>query len=244
MNDTTGSRATRIIGGAALVSLAVSLAFGLIFSPPEVFQADAVRLMYIHLPSVAVAYSGFAITLVGSIIYLRTGSTFWDLMAGAAAEIGVLFTAFLLISGALWGKPTWGVYWQWDPRLTSTTVMFIMYLGYLALRRLELPREVRSRRAAVLGIVSFLNVIIVHYSVQWWRGLHQGQTIGIDTQMDGLMLFSLFLGLVSFMIIGAWLLIHRFRLAWLEHQVSTLGLEKALAERRSEGGLGLSGSGV
>lgn len=245
MNDTTGSRTTRVLGIAALVSLLFSLSFGLIFSPPEVFQADSVRLMYIHLPSVAVAYSAFAVTLVGSVIYLRKGSVFWDLMAGAAAEIGVLFTAFLLFSGALWGKPTWGVYWQWDPRLTSTAVMFIMYIGYLAVRRLELPADVRSRRAAVLGIVSFLNVIIVHYSVQWWRGLHQGQSIGLDTQIDGLILFSLFLGMISFMIVGAWLLIHRFRIAWLEHQLSARGLERALAERRAEsGGFGLSGSGA
>ena len=89
--------------------------------------------------------------MVGSIIYLRNGSRFWDLLAGAAAEIGVVFAVFLIISGALWGKPTWGVYWQWEPRLTSTTVMFLMYLGYLALRRLDMPPEVRARRAAILG---------------------------------------------------------------------------------------------
>ena len=241
MINSTGSRATRVLGVAALVFLGLTLAFGLVFSGPEINQGDSVRLMYLHLPTIAVAYSSFAVTLVGSIIYLRKGSQFWDLLAGAAAEIGVLFTAFLLISGALWGKPTWGVYWQWDPRLTSTAVMFIMYLGYLALRRLDLPPEVRSRRASILGIVSFLNVIIVHYSVQWWRGLHQGQSIGLDTQIDGLILFSLFLGLVAFMLIGVWLLIHRFRLAWLEYQVSVIGFEQALAERRGEAdGFGLS----
>lgn len=243
MNNTTGSRATRVLGVASLVFLLAMLAFGLVFSGPEVNQRDAVRLMYLHLPTIAVAYSGFAITLIASIVYLRTGSRFWDLLAGAAAEIAVVFTAFLLISGSLWGKPTWGVYWQWDPRLTSTTVMFIMYLGYLALRRLELPAEVRSRRAAILGIISFVNVIIVHYSVRWWRGLHQGQTIKLDTEIEGLQLFSLFLGLVAFMLIGAWLLIHRFRVAWLEHQIELLGFEHALAERRAEGGTGLGLAG-
>ncbi len=245
MNQTTSSRATRVLGAASVIMIGLTLLFGLVFSPPEVDQRDAVRLMYIHLPTIAVAYSGFAITLVASVLYLRNGSVFWDLIAGAAAEIAVLFTAFLLISGALWGKPTWGVYWQWDPRLTSTAVMFIMYLGYLALRRLELPAEVRSRRAAILGIISFLNVIIVHYSVQWWRGLHQGQTIGIDTQLDGLMLFSLFISLVAFMLVGAWLLIHRFRVAWLEREIEVLGFEQALAERRGEaGGLGSLGGAV
>ncbi len=241
--NSTGSRATRVLGGAAVLLLGATLAFGLVFSGPELNQADAVRLMYIHLPTIAVAYSAFAVTLVSSVMYLRKGTIFWDLLAGSAAEIGVVFTAFLLISGALWGKPTWGVYWQWDPRLTSTAVLFIMYLGYLALRRLDLPSEVRSRRAAILGIVSFLNVIIVHYSVQWWRGLHQGQSIGLDTQIDGLMLFSLFLGLIAFMVLGAWLLIHRFRVAWLEHQVGEIGFEHALAERRAEsaGEVGLAG---
>ena len=239
MNATTGSVATRRLGVLALLALGVALAFGLVFSGPELEQRDAVRLMYLHLPSILIAYLGFFITMVGSIVYLRSGSTFWDLLAGAAAEIGVVFSAFLVISGALWGRPTWGVYWQWDPRLTSTTVMFLMYLGYLALRRLDLPPDVRSRRAAVLGIVSFANVIVVRYSVQWWRGLHQGQTLGVDTQLDGLMLFSLFLAAVAFLLVAAWLLIHRFRVAWLEHQVERLSFQRALAERRGDvdGGL-------
>ena len=230
----TGSLATRRLGGAAIGLLVAMLLFGLVISGPEVNQRDAARLLYVHLPSIAVTYLAFFITMVGSIIYLRNGSRFWDLLAGAAAELGVLFCAFLLVSGALWGKPTWGVYWQWDPRLTSTTVMFVMYIGYLAVRRLELPPEVRSRRAAVLGIISFLNVIVVHYSVQWWRGLHQGQTLGVDTQIDGMMLFSLFVGLVAFVVTFVWLLVHRFRVAWLSHQVDELGLARALAERRAE----------
>ncbi len=231
----TGSRGTKVLGLLSIVSIGAMLAFGLLLSPPEEFQRDAVRLMYIHLPAVALAYTGFFITMVGSIIHLRNGSVFWDLLAGAAAEIGVVFGMLMVISGALWGKPTWGVYWQWDPRLTSTTVMLIMYVGYLALRNLDLPTDIRSRRAAVLGIISFANVIIVRYSVQWWRGLHQGQTIGVDTQLDGLMLFSLFLGVVAFMFTGAWLLMHRFRVAWLERQLSDAVLATALAERRAEG---------
>ncbi|MCP3990818.1 MAG: cytochrome c biogenesis protein CcsA [Actinomycetia bacterium] len=230
----TGSPATRWIGALALVGVGMTLLFGLVISGPEETQGDAARLLYIHLPTVAAAYLGFFITMVGSIIYLRNGSRFWDLLASAAAEIGVLFCALLLITGALWGKPTWGVYWQWDPRLTSTTVMFVMYIGYLAVRRLELPPDVRSRRAAVLGIVSFLNVVIVHYSVKWWRGLHQGESLGADTQIKGMILFSLLIGLVTFLAIFAWLLIHRFRVAWLSYQVDELGLARALAERRAE----------
>ncbi|MGF1595779.1 MAG: cytochrome c biogenesis protein CcsA [Acidimicrobiales bacterium] len=230
----TGSVATRRLGVAALLLMGMTLLFGLVISGPELNQRDAARLLYVHLPTVAVMYVAFFITLIGSAIHLRNGSTFWDLLAGASAEIGVLFCAFVLFGGAVWGKPTWGVYWQWDPRLTSTVVMFVMYIGYLAVRRLELPPDVRSRRAAVLGIISFANVFIVRYSVQWWRGLHQGQTIGVDTKLDGMMLFSLFVGLVAFMTVFAWLLIHRFRVAWLSRQVEELGLARALAERRAE----------
>lgn len=234
----TGSTGTRRLGALALVALAAMLLFGLVISGPEASQREAVRLFYLHIPSIAVTYLAFLVTAVGSVIYLRKGSLFWDLLAGASAEIGVVFCTFLLISGALWGKPTWGVYWQWDPRLTSTTVMFVMYIGYLAVRRLELPREVRSRRAAILGIVSFANVFVVHYSVKWWRGLHQGETLGLDAKIGGMQYFSAFLGLVAFLLVFGWLLIHRFRVAWLARQVEELGLDQALAERRAETGPG------
>ncbi len=230
----TSSKATRILGWAAAGALVVSLLFALVLSPPEVNMGDSVRLLYLHLPTIAVSYLGYGITFLGSVLYLRNQSVFWDLMAAAAAEIGVLFTALVLVTGAIWGKPTWGTYWEWDPRLTATTVMFIMYLGYLAIRRMDLPQEVRSRRAAVLGVIAIANLIIVRYSVQWWRGLHQGQTIGVDTQLDGLMLFSLFLSLVAFGLLAAWLLIHRFRVAWLERQVEDMRLARALSERRGE----------
>ena len=239
----TGSPRSRRLGFLALLALAILLVFGLIISPPDVNQRDAVRLFYIHVPSILVAYGGFFLTMVASIMYLKNNTVFWDLLAGAAGEIGVLFCAFGLFTGAMWGKPTWGVYWQWDPRLTSTTVMFVMYIGYLAVRRLELPPEVRRRRAAVLGIVSILNVIIVHYSVSWWRGLHQGQTLGDDQIEGATILFSFFAGLVAFFLIAGWLLVHRFRVLWLEYEIDQQGLEVALTERRAEGeGEDLAGS--
>jgi heme exporter protein C len=234
---TTGSRLTRLLGSAALVGLAALLAFGLVLSPRDAVQGDAVRLFYLHVPLAVVAiYVAFALTLVGSVIYLVRRSQFWDLVAGASAEIGVLFCALTLLTGSLWGRPTWGTYWQWDPRLTSTAVLFLMYVGYLVVRRLDLPAEVRSRRAAVLGIVSFFNVIIVRFSVDWWRSLHQPSTFtrAQGPAIEGLMLFSFFVGLVTMLVIFAWLLIHRFRVAWLEQQVADAGLEVALRERRAE----------
>lgn len=240
----TGSSGSRRLGGLAIVALAILLVFGLVISPPDVVQGESVRLFYLHVPVILVAYTGFFFTMVGSIMYLKTNSVFWDLLAGAAGEIAVLFCAFGLFTGAMWGKPTWGVYWQWDARLTSTTVMFVMYIGYLAVRHLELPPEVRRRRAAVLGIVSILNVIVVHYSVTWWRGMHQGRTLGLDPQIEGAsMMFSFFMGSVAFFLTAGWLLLHRFRVSWLVHQVDQEGLALAITERRAEGeGEGLAGS--
>ena len=234
--NATGTKATRILGAFIIVATIAFLTFALVLSGPEVSQRDAVRLFYIHVPSAIVGlYLAFGVTFVGSVIHLRNGSEFWDLVAGAAAEIGVLFCGFTLITGMLWGRPTWGVYWTWDPRLTSTTISFVLFVGYLAVRRLDLDTDVRSRRAAILGIIGFLNVIIVRQSVSWWRSLHQGSTLDpIDTQMDGLMLFSFFFGLVLFIMIFVWLLQHRFRLAWLERQDERRGLDTAIAERQAE----------
>lgn len=233
----TASRGTRVLGSLTAAALVALAALALVITPPEVTQADAVRLFYIHVPSAVVSlYIAFSITLVGSILYLWKGSVFWDLLAGVSAEIGVLFLGITLVTGMLWGRPTWGTYWIWDPRLTSTAVSFVLYLGYLAVRRLDLDPTVRSRRAAVLGIVSFANLIIVRYSVEWWDSLHQGVTIDpIDTQMDGIMLFTFFLGMVTMIMLFTWLLIHRFRVAWLEHQVAEVGLSEAIEARRREG---------
>jgi heme exporter protein C len=242
---TTASKLTRTLGVGALVALAGLLAFGLVLSPPDVAQGDAVRLFYLHVPLAVVGiYVALALTLVGSIIYLVRRSQFWDMLAGASAEIGVLFLGLTLITGMLWGRPTWGTYWEWDPRLTSTAVLFIMYVGYLVVRRLDLPPEVRARRAAILGIVSYLNVIIVRFSVDWWRSLHQTSTFtrAEGPAIEGLMLFSFFVGLVTMSLVFAWLLVHRFRVAWLEAQAAEAGLEGALAERRAEATVGEKGS--
>ncbi len=233
----TSSKVTRRLGAATLVVGAIFLAYALVISPPDVSQGESVRLFYIHVPAAIVSlYLAFGVTALGSIIYLRKRSQFWDLVAWASAEIGVLFCAFTLVTGMLWGRPTWGVYWTWDARLTSTAITFILFLGYLAVRRLDMPADVRSQRAAVLGIISFLNVIVVRYSVQWWRGLHQQSTLDpTDIQIDDTMLFSFFLGAVFESLVFAWLVVHRFRVGWLETQIEAAGIDAAIEERRDEG---------
>jgi len=231
----TRSKSTTVFGFLAIATFVPLVFFGLLVAEPHSEQQESVKLMFIHLPSVLVTYVSFFCTLVCSILYLTKKSKFWDLLAGASAEIGVLFCGILLLSGSLWGKPTWGVYWQWDPRLTSTAVMFVMYLGYLAVRRMDIAAEAKSRRAAVLGIVSFLNVLIVHYSIDWWRGLHQGRTFeSSEIKIEGWYLFSLMFGMLFFSFVAIWMVIHKFRILWLEYQLERMDLELAINERRSE----------
>jgi len=239
----TGSRTTRILGVLALVLLGALAAYGLVVSPPEPpppsGQGDTMRLIYVHVPSAMLMYVPFTLTFVGSLMWLFRKSVWWDTTAGAAAEVGLLLAGMCLVTGSLWGRPTWGTYWDWDPRLTATAMMFLMFLGYLAVRRIPADQSVRNRRAAVVGLAAFVNVPIVHFAVDWWRSLHQDATIGsIDVKIDGLQLFTLFLGFVAFGVATTWLMIHRFRLAWLEDRAEEHVLDLAIAERRQEAGVG------
>src|SRR5690606_15756828 len=137
--------------------------------------------------------------------------------------------------------PTWGTYWDWDPRITSTTLLFILLVGYLALRRVDNESGIaaqRGMRAAIVGLLLMPNVMIVHYSVDWWRSLHQPATITrLDPTIEGEMLFTLMLGIVVFALLFAWLLVHRFRLGWLEERAHAGGLDAAIVERRAEADL-------
>lgn len=231
----TGSTLTRWLGALALLGVAALLAFGLVFSDPDVVQGDSVRMMYLHVPAAICMYLGVGLLGVGSAVWLKRRTEFWDLLAVTGAELATLFTALTLVTGMLWGRPTWGVFWVWDARLTTTALLQVLLIGYLALRRLPADPTVRARRSAIAGLVVVLDLPLIHYSVEWWRTLHQGATISrLDPQIDGLMLFSLMLGIVVALLVFAWLAIHRFRLTYLEAAVEERGLDAALAARRAE----------
>ncbi|HEX2053349.1 MAG TPA: cytochrome c biogenesis protein CcsA [Actinomycetota bacterium] len=144
--------------------------------PTEEFQGVAQRILYVHAPAAWVAYLAFAVVLVCSIAYLRTSDVRWDWVAHGSARTGVLFTALNLLTGMLWGRPIWGAYWAWDPRLTLTLVLFLIYVGYLAFRANASDETRGARIAAVIGIAGFLVVPLVHFSVDWWRGQHPART--------------------------------------------------------------------
>jgi heme exporter protein C len=234
----TGTKRTRALGVLTLIGLAWLLVFGLFISPADVVQGDSVRILYLHAPSAWVAYLAFVVTSVSSAAYLwkRTRSITWDRVAGASAEIGVVFMAITLITGSLWGSITWGQYWRWDPRLTTTAFLFITFVGYLAVRRLGGSHEARARRSAVVALLGALEIPLVHYSVKLWKSLHQeASVLQEDAQLDGLMLFSVFVGLIAFTLLYLWLLLHKQRVLALEDALETGGLDAAVAERRTEG---------
>jgi len=232
--DHTGSRGTRLLGALTLAGIAMLLALALAITPPDEVQGDAARLMYVHVPVAVVMNIGFVLTALGSAMWLWKKSRWWDTVAVASAEVGVVFTGLTLLTGMVWGRPIWGVYWTWDARLTSTALLFLLYLGYLVVRRLPADPVVRNRRSAYVALLAFVDVPIVYESVSWWRSLHQGATLSLDTKIQGSMLFTLVFGMFVFTLGFAWLLVHRFRLAWLEEEVEAHGLDLAITERRAE----------
>ena len=129
--------------------------------------------MYLHVPSVWVAYLAFGVVFVASIVYLARRASGADRLAHASAEVGLLFTGITIASGAIWGKPTWGTWWTWDARLTSVAILFVLYAGYLLVRGMVDDPERGARYAAVVGIVAALDIPLIHFSVYWWRTLHQ-----------------------------------------------------------------------
>ncbi len=205
------------------IALSLLIAFTLaMVSPADSVQQDLVRIMYVHVPAAWLAYLAFFVTFVASVAYLLTRHLRWDRIAAASAEIGVYFTGLTIALGMIWGKSTWGVWWTWDARLTLTAIMFFVYLGYLALRRTTDDPIARANRAAVLGIVGAVQIPLVHFSVVWWRGLHQPPSIirpdGPAIQ-DSMMLVALVVGVVAFTVVYVSLMVKRIELIHLEDRL-------------------------
>jgi heme exporter protein C len=227
---------TNSIGIVALVLVAATYAYGLWLTPPDVFMGQLVRLLYIHPPVAWVAYLAYGVTSIAAILYLwkRTRRPEWDLLSAASAEIGVVFTALTLVTGSIWGRPTWHVWWTWDARLTTTALLFLLYVGYLALRSAIDDPEKRAKRAAVMALIAFVDVPIVHQSVVWWKTLHQSATVfnaSLSPKVHGAMAWTLLLGFIAFTAVYVWLLINRYETARLRQAASDRTLDRAIEER-------------
>jgi heme exporter protein C len=211
-----------VVGSLLGLGLAAAM-----LAPPDRGQGDLMRLMYVHVPAAWLAYLAFAITLVGSLGWLRRRTAGADRLAAAAAELGVLFTALTLVLGSIWAKPVWGVWWTWDPRLVTTALLLLVYLGYLGLRRATPDPEARARRSAVFGVVAFVQVPVVHLSVVWWRTLHQPPTIlrPGDPTIDHRMLAALLVNLVAFTALFLVLLRQRVELARIRDEAEAARLD-------------------
>ena len=154
------------VGVVALMLLAAGAIF--LFAPSDALQGPVQRIFYLHVSSAIAAYGCFAVVLVGGAIYLRTENLSADRWARAGALVGVVFTTVTLVMGMMWAKPIWGAFWTWDARLTSTLVLWIIYAGYLLVRRLAEPGRQAARIAAVVGIFGFVDVPVVHFSFGYW----------------------------------------------------------------------------
>lgn len=228
----------KLLVGSTVVSLVALAVLALWVAPPDAVQGDAQRLMYVHVPAAWLAYLAFFVTAVASVLWLwpRTRAVHWDLLAGASAEVGVVFTGLTLALGSLWGRPIWGTWWEWDARLTTTLVLFFLYLGYLALRRTGATADERGKRCAIAALIAFADVPVVHFSVTWWETLHQEATVfnpDLDVQMQGFwMPFTLVFSVLAFTLCYATLVGARLRLAELEEGIEERELQRAIEERR------------
>jgi heme exporter protein C len=239
MSRSTGTTATRIIGASAVLVLAWVVVSAFFITPADVQQGDSVRIMYAHVPAAWIAYLAFITTAIASGISLarRHRTLGFDRVAGASAEVGVLFMGLALVTGSLWGRLTWGTFWQWDPRLTTTLFLFVTYVGYLAVRNIDNDPYRRAKRSSILALLAVLEIPLVHFSVVLWRSLHQEASVlnpDGDVRLDDMMLFTLFSGVVAFTLVFAWLVIHRQRLATLRDLQQGVGLDAAIAARRNE----------
>ena len=198
---------------------------GLTQTPPDYLQGDSVRIMYIHVPSAWLGMAGWSALAVSSIAYLVWRHPLAALAAKAIALPGALFTALCLITGSIWGRPTWGTWWQWDGRLTSMLLLFFVYIAYIALARADADRGGDGRITAVFGIAGSVLLPIIRYSVVWWNTLHQGQSIGLTgSTIDGSMLWPLWFTLSGFSLFFAAIVLMRMR--------ASLGVQKVEARMR------------
>lgn len=212
---------------AALVAL-IAAGARAVTVQADVTQGDVQRIMYVHVPAAWLAFLAFGVTVFGSIAWLRTKDMKWDRTAASSAEIGVVFTGLAIAAGMIWAKPVWGQFWAWEPRLVTTALLFFIYLGYLALRRAVIEPVTRARRAAIAGIIAFVQVPIVYQSVNWWRSLHQTSS---RNSIDGPLRLTLWLSVAAFTVVYIAMLRRRNELARMEEQLEEIRSTPELAGR-------------
>jgi len=211
LDDRVAQNIYRVLAPLTFIVISIALYMALYYAPREATMGDAQRIFYFHVPSAWIGFLAFFIVFVCSVLYLTKGTRKWDALALSAAEIGVVFTTLVLLTGPIWAKAAWGAFWVWDARLTTTLILWFIYIGYLTLR--STVDDVRKARlAAVLGIVGFLDVPVIYVSVMVWRTMHPTLVINESGGLEPAMRTTLFVALASFTLLFALLLVARVRL--------------------------------
>ena len=236
MNDTWAKRlravADEVLPFAALAAMITALAAVFLFVPSEKDQGVVQRIFYFHVPSAISSFLCIYIVAAASVMYLWRGGMVWDRLAHAAAEVGLLFCSMVLTTGPIWAKPIWGTWWTWDARLTTTLILWLIYVAYLVVRAWAPSRDQGARYAAILGIVGALDVPIIYNSVHWWRTIHPAVLVtreGTYGLQDPRMQVTLLVCFIAYFLVLAWLLWVRFESARLEDEVEELRLRVAEA---------------
>ncbi|MBN1543603.1 cytochrome c biogenesis protein CcsA [candidate division KSB1 bacterium] len=207
---------------AFLMALAGWMA--LLYAPTEKSMGDVQRIFYIHVPAAWIAFLAFFVVFGASFGFLATQKPRWDALAAASAEIGVLFITLVLVTGPLWAKPVWNTYWTWDARLTTSLILWLIYIGYLLIRSYTRNSSRSSTLAAVYGIVGFIDVPIVYFSIRWWRTLHPSHVVGpAGRGLAPSMALTLTVALIAFTALYAVLLRIGYKSRLLEYNL--IGIE-------------------
>ena len=208
-----------------IVSTIVAFTFGLYFSllqsPPDYIQGDSMRIMYIHVPSAWFALMAYTILAGSSVLWFITRNPIFSIIARSIAQIGMIFTLISLVTGSIWGKPTWGVWWVWDARLTSMLLLFFLYLAYIFLWQSITNKDLASKISAALAIVGFVNIPIIKFSVDWWNTLHQPATISklSSPSIDISMMIPLFIMTLATFLFLVTVFFIRIRIEILDNKI-------------------------
>ncbi|WP_408955603.1 cytochrome c biogenesis protein [Natroniella sp. ANB-PHB2] len=208
----------QVLKWSTFIVVALSLYMIFIYAPRERIMGDIQRLFYYHLASAWVAFFAFFVVFVTSIIYLKKRDRISSAISLASAEIGVIFTTIVLITGPIWARPIWNRWWTWDPRLTTTLILWFIYLAYILIR-LSAEDEKTGLLAAIFGIIGFINVPIVFMSIRWWRSIHPQVIEGGGSSINPLMLHTLFVSVAAFSLLYFYLLIKRVKVELLAEQI-------------------------
>ena len=217
---------SRVFGMVAFAAVIAAQAFSIMTSPADRDMGHLQKIMYVHVPAAWMAFLAFFVVFIYSVRYMWKQNEMHDLIAASAAEVGAVFTGLTLMLGMIWGRPAWGVWWVWDARLTSTLVLFLIFVGYLALRAFVDDAVQRAKWSAAVGAIGAINVPIVYMSVKWWRTLHQPQST--PGTLDPAYTMGLRLNAIAMLLVLIYFIRKRYEIARLERAVEHLAEAQAM----------------